>query len=222
VERIVYPVFPRFSLLPLIMAAQRFLAWPKRATSDARKIVLGVISSHNEPISTLDVFKNAVNVPAPPGVNGEPLTPWAEHLKNLKPAPPHPDHPVRSLNYLKRTVLEDLVRTGDIKKVHIKRVLSPAEIERRMSTMSKAQVKKTSVAALSQPVSSWMWQLVEKSKRSLEGAENDKDEGVFGAEVGVGEDWSHLNKRRRRARGEKVSRDVEWVRRLQTARNSDS
>jgi hypothetical protein len=48
----------------------------------------------------------------------------------------------------------------------------------------------------------------------------EKDEEVFGAEVGVGEDWSHLNKRRRRAREEKVSRDVKWIRKLQKARNS--
>jgi hypothetical protein len=126
-------------------------------------------------------------------------------------------------SYLKQTILEDLVRTRDIKKVHIKRVLSPAEIEQRMATMSKAHAKKTSVTALSHPVSTWMWQLVDKSKlkeSSLEGAKKDKDEEVFGAEVGVREDWSHLNKRRRRAREEKVARDVKWIEKLQSARAS--
>jgi hypothetical protein len=116
--------------------------------------------------------------------------------------------------------LEDLVRTRNIKKVHIKRVLSPAEIEQRMATMSKAQAKKTSVAALSQPVSTWMWQLVDKPKESsLE--KKDKDEEVFGAEVGVGEDWGHLNKRRRRAREGKVARDVQWVEKLESARRAE-
>jgi hypothetical protein len=63
-----------------------------------------------------------------------------------------------------------------------------------------------------------MWQLVDKSRESsLEGTK-DEDEEVFGAEVGVGEDWSHLNKRRRRAREEKVARDVQWIEKLQRAR----
>ena len=115
--------------------------------------------------------------------------------------------------------MEDLVRTQDIKKVHIKRVLSPAEIEQRKATMSKAHAKKMSVAALSDPVSTWMWQLVDKSKKwSLEGTKKDNDEEVFGAEGGVGEDWSHLNKRRRHAREEKVTRDVKWIEKLQSAR----
>jgi len=114
--------------------------------------------------------------------------------------------------------LEDLVRTRDIKKIHIKRVLSPAEIEQRMATMSKAQAKKTSAAALSHPVSTWMWELMDKSKESsVEDTKKDRDE-VFGTEVGVGEDWSHLNKRRQRAREEKVMRDVKWMKKLQSAR----
>jgi hypothetical protein len=119
--------------------------------------------------------------------------------------------------------LEDLVRTQDIKKVHIKRVLSPAEIEQRMATMSKAQAKKTSAAALSHPVSTWVWQLVDKSRvSSLEGTKKEKDEEVFGAEVGVGEDWSHLNKRRQRAREGKLARDVKWLGKVLSARNGTS
>ena len=119
--------------------------------------------------------------------------------------------------------MEDLVRTRDIKKVHIKRVLSPAELEQRKATMSKAHAKKISVAALSHPVSTWVWQLVDKSREpSLKDTKEDEDEEVFGAEVGVGEDWSHLNKRRRRARDEKVARDVKWLEKLQSARKLTS
>ncbi|KAI0305212.1 hypothetical protein B0F90DRAFT_1702523, partial [Multifurca ochricompacta] len=79
-----------------------------------------------------------------------------------------------------------------------------------MAAMSKAQLKKTSVAALSQPVSTWMWQLVDKSKNPPKEAK-DKVQQVFGAEVGVGEDWDHLNKRRRRAR-------EDWMRKVRVAR----
>jgi hypothetical protein len=118
--------------------------------------------------------------------------------------------------------LENLVHTRDVKKVHIKRVLSPAEIEQRKASMSKAQLKKTSVAALSQPVSMWMWQLVDKSQQRQHGPA--KVEGwrrPFGSEVGAGEEWGHLNRRRRRARVEKVGRDVKWMRELQKARDAD-
>ncbi|KAH9000926.1 hypothetical protein EDB86DRAFT_2903987 [Lactarius hatsudake] len=200
------------------MAAQRLLAWPKQASSEARNLVLGVLKSHNEPLSTRELFEKAVKVPHSPGANGEPLTPSAQNLRNAIPAPPYPDHPVRSLTFLKRTILENLVRTRDVKKVHIKRVLTAAEVEHRMSTMSKAQLKKTSVEALSQPVSTWMWQPVDKSATPVRVSKDEDAEVAFGAEVGVGEDWGHLNKRRRRVREEKVARDVKWMRKVQKAR----
>jgi hypothetical protein len=116
--------FPRSTFSPspaptccnLLMAAQRLLAWPKQASSEARNIVLGVIKAHNAPISTRDLFKEAVKVPPPPGANGEPLTPWARHLRNIKPAPPHPDHPIRSLRYVFfcRLALRVLVWAGPL------------------------------------------------------------------------------------------------------------
>lgn len=57
----------------------------------------------------------------------------------------------------------------------------------------------------------WLWRLRERPPPPLEPK---KAKPVFGAEVGVGEDWSHLNKRRQRAREEKVARDVTWLRDL--------
>lgn len=89
--------------------------------------------------------------------------------------------------------------------------------------MSKAQAKKKPVATLSQPVSTWKWQLANKSNvSSSNGTKKDEDKQVFGAEVGVGKDWSHLNKRRQRVRKEKVLKDVKWFERVQRAWNSDS
>lgn len=92
-----HSVLPTLLSTLLIMVVQRLLAWPKQASSEARNIVLGVISSHKEPISTRDLFRLAIKAPAPPRANEEPLTPWAKYLKNSKPAPPYPNHPVRSL-----------------------------------------------------------------------------------------------------------------------------
>lgn len=117
--------------------------------------------------------------------------------------------------------MEDLVRTRDIKKVHIKRVLSPEEIEQRKAVMSKRHLKKMSATTLSEPVSTWMWQSVNRSNEwSLENTKKDDKEEVVGTEVGVGEDWGHLNKRRRRAREEKVVRDVKWLGKVQRARRT--
>ena len=130
-------------------------------------------------------------------------------------------HAHHARRYLKRTILEDLVRTRDIKKVHIKQVLSPEEIEQRKATMSKRHAKKMSAAVLSEPVSTWMWQWVDKSRwSSSEDTKKDDEAEVFGTEVGVGEDWGHLNKRRRRAREGKVARDVKWLEKVQHARLS--
>ncbi|KAI9462790.1 hypothetical protein BJY52DRAFT_1146348 [Lactarius psammicola] len=200
------------------MATQRLLAWPKQASSEARNLVLEVLKSHSEPLSTRELLEKVVKIPPPPVTSVEPLTPWARYLKNTKPAPPYPDHPVRSLSYLKRTILEDLVRTRDVKKVHIKRVLTPAEIEQRASTMSIAQLKKMSAESLSQPVSTWMWQLVDKSAKPIRESKDEDAKVEFGAEVGVGKDWGHLNRRRRRVREEKVARDVKWMRKVERAR----
>jgi hypothetical protein len=229
------------------MVAQQLLAFPKQASSEARNIILQVIKSHGAPISTRDLFEKAVKVPAPPEANGEPLTPWAKFLRGQTPQPPYPEHPVRSIrfvvvlvipswdpltmcnvntgSYLKRTILADLVRTRDVKKIHIKRVLTPEEIERRKATMTKAQLRKLSAESLSQPLSTWAWQLEDKTTSLSKGGDNDNDAGkddVFGVEagVGVGEDWDHLNKRRRRTREEQVQRDVEWVKRLWRARGT--
>jgi|SRR5712671_1372453 len=80
-----------------LMAAQRLLVWSKQTTSEARNIVLGVIRSHNAPISTHEVFEKAVKVPAKPRSNSEPLKPWERYLRHLKPGPTYPDHPIRSL-----------------------------------------------------------------------------------------------------------------------------
>jgi hypothetical protein len=82
------------------MAAQRLLAWPKQASSEVRNLVLGVLKSNNEPLSTREIFERAVKVPAPPGGNGEPPTSSAQFLRKATPAPPYPNHPVRSLTYV--------------------------------------------------------------------------------------------------------------------------
>jgi len=64
-------------------------------------------------------------------------------------------------------------------------------------------------------------QLLDKPAKASSLTE-EKDEEVLGAEVGVGEDWGHLNKRRRRAREEKVKKDVKWMNKVSKARRSNT
>ena len=66
-------------------------------------------------------------------------------------------------------------------------------------------------AAAPAPVTVWVWKPIDKSKLPLPPAPKPPRK-VFGTEVGVGEDWSHLSKRRGRARVGKVRRDVSAMR----------
>lgn len=45
-----------------------------------------------------------------------------------------------------------------------------------------------------------------------------KKKPVYGLDVGVDEDFSHLSKRRQRTRAESIARDVEWLHELDKAR----
>ena len=93
--------------------------------------------------------------------------------------------------------------------MHTKREMTAEEESKLQPNMSKG--KKTA------PIPSghwlWLWQL----KAPVEEKPPRPEKKTFGAEVGVGEDWSHLNKRRQRARQEKVGRDVQWLRELKKA-----
>jgi hypothetical protein len=73
--------------------------------------------------------------------------------------------------------------------------------------------------ALSTTMDVWLWRMRENNQVVPKPKEEPK---VFGEEVGVGEDWSHLNKRRQRAREKKVARDVAWLREMEALRAETS
>lgn len=160
------------------------------------------------------------------------------------PAPPHPENAVRSVRwvwtcttppppgravsvscfeadvsvfcvcvsrYLKTVVLPHMRdNIQEVEKFHDVRTLSDEEIKHRLATMSKSARK---AKGTSWPTTGdvWLWRLRERPPPP---PEPKKAKTVFGTEVGVGEDWSHLNKRRQRAREEKVARDVTWLKDL--------
>ena len=102
----------------------------------------------------------------------------------------------------------------EVEKFHTARTLSDEEIQHRLATMSKS-ARKAKGDSLPTKTDVWLWRTRERPPPP---SEPKKEKPVFGAEVGVGEDWSHLNKRRQRAREEKVARDVTWLRDLRKIR----
>ena len=102
----------------------------------------------------------------------------------------------------------------EVEKFHTARTLSDEEIQHRLATMTKS-ARKAKGDSLPTKTDVWLWRARERPPPP---PEPKKEKPVFGAEVGVGEDWSHLNKRRQRAREEKVARDVTWLRDLRKIR----
>lgn len=119
------------------------------------------------------------------------------------------------LSYLKRVVLPALVSRGEIEQIHTQVILSPEEIQQRLQRMTKAQRKSASQKS-EQSVFAWRLKAPQNPPKPKPISKPE----VFGKEVGVGEDWSHLNKRRQRSRSESVLRDVAWVKELNAARST--
>lgn len=102
----------------------------------------------------------------------------------------------------------------EVEKYHTVQTLSAEEIQHRLAVMSKS-ARKAKGNLSSTTIGVWLWRMTARPQTPPKLKE---EEPVFGAEVGVGEDWSHLNKRRQRAREEKVTRDVAWLKDLESIR----
>ncbi|KIK40669.1 hypothetical protein CY34DRAFT_86839 [Suillus luteus UH-Slu-Lm8-n1] len=208
--------------------------WPRHCLPSAREIVRSIVVSSKTPLSTKDIYNLALKhttIQLVTDESPEHNVPKKEHptiVRGIKrqpsTRPPHPEHPVRSLQYLKRVVLPDLVNSKMVEKFCTKRTLSQAEIDHRLQTVTKAARKEQAVS-LATPRNTWLWRLATPppppkpmptstlSKSELLGLPR-----LTAADVGVGEDWSHLNKRRQRARKDKVQRDLKWMWTLQAAK----
>ncbi|KAI0937631.1 hypothetical protein AcW1_001535 [Taiwanofungus camphoratus] len=185
--------------------------WNRASTKDARRIVLSIIGSSKSPISTQEIYKRAVQEESARTGNSQPNSSVATTSEST-PQPPYPSHEIRSMNYLKTVVLPSLVHTHDVEKVHSIHELTSEELEQRLQTMTKSSRK--AQASLSASIDTWRWQL----RAHKPTPPKPREKPVFGTEVGVGADWTHLNKRRQNARLLKVTRDVRWLRRLGNAK----
>ncbi|KAG1871388.1 hypothetical protein F4604DRAFT_1769337 [Suillus subluteus] len=208
--------------------------WPRHCLPSARELVRSIVASSTTPLSTKDIYNLALKQTAIQIVSDkspEHNVPKKEHptivrgiTRQPSTRPPHPEHPVRSLQYLKRVVLPDLVTSKGVEKFCTKRTLSQADIDHRLQTVTKAARKEQAVL-LAAPRNTWLWRMTTPAPppKPLPASTLSKSEllglpRLTAADVGVGEDWGHLNKRRRRARKEKVERDLKWMWTLQAAK----
>ena len=112
--------------------------------------------------------------------------------------------------------MRDKIR--EIEKFHAVRTLSDEEVKHRLAAMSKS-ARKAKGDSLPVTTDVWLWRA---RARPLPPPAPKPEKPLFGAEVGVGEDWSHLNKRRQRAREEKVARDVTWLKDIRKIRREQA
>ncbi|CCM05358.1 uncharacterized protein FIBRA_07572 [Fibroporia radiculosa] len=183
------------------------------ATKEARRIVLAVIGAQSKPPTVQEIFKLAVQHEASHEPSSSPSSMEATTPSfDRKPQPRYPDHEIKSMRYLKTVVLPSLLQTKNVQKVHSAEELTPEQLEQRLQTMTRSSRKQA--ASLSTTVDVWRWQL----RTYKYSPPKPKTESVYGTEVGVGADWSHLNKRRQRSRSMSIARDVGWLEELDKAR----
>ncbi|KAF9788523.1 hypothetical protein BJ322DRAFT_1099038 [Thelephora terrestris] len=201
------------------MALNAWKSTPERA---AIRLVRSILGDSPSPLTTKQIYEEAVRretgreYPEPPTVIASTQKPQKSIRKRgvvLKPppTPPHPDNAIRSVRYLKAVVLPHMSdKIQEIEKFHTTKSLSDEEKQHRLATMSKS-ARKAKASLLPTITDVWLWRMTARPPPPLEPK---KKKPVFGVEVGVGEDWLHLNKRRQRAREGKVVRDVTWLREL--------
>ncbi|KZT10545.1 uncharacterized protein LAESUDRAFT_734900 [Laetiporus sulphureus 93-53] len=191
----------------------RALSGRRTATEEARQLVLSIISSQQTPPTAHEIYKLAVQQEF--AAKGEILQSPAKNAaaaKQHSTEPPYPTHIIRSMQHLKRVVLRSLVNSNDIQQVHKIEALPKEERAKRLHSLSRSG-KKHADHTLA-PVSIWRWQILTNKPVPPK----PKEKPVFGKEVGVGQDWSHLNKRRQRSRIGSVRRDVRWLWELENAK----
>ncbi|OBZ77348.1 hypothetical protein A0H81_02319 [Grifola frondosa] len=180
-----------------------------KISRQARELVLSILAK--EKLTTQQLWKAVAKREIE-------LPPNREWTAPTRPGsnPPYPSHHIPSLTFLKRIVLPALARgTRDITKVHSKKTLTEEEQQQRLASMTKAARKASKIQT---SIDVWEWQLNPDKPVQVQRKVEEVKTVPFGAEVGVGEDFSHLNKRRQRARAKSVTRDVAWMKVLQAAK----
>lgn len=112
-------------------------------------------------------------------------------------------------------LLQDLLDSKEVQKVRVTTTMSKDDTEERMKSMTKAQRAMALQGGMQKTKDSFLWAPRQPPQVMAEKVEAEP----FGHEVGVGENWDHLNKRRRAMREQKVASDVRWMKQLEQARS---
>ncbi|KAK0200427.1 hypothetical protein DFS33DRAFT_1387629 [Desarmillaria ectypa] len=119
---------------------------------------------------------------------------------------------IKSLSFMKSTLLPLLQLNHEIKPVKHLRIPEASAIA-PSAQKNKKKGKKSKNVDTVQPITTWVWKYTPEYAKELaqqsavaRAAAAAKNGPVYGSEVGIGEDWSHLNRRRLRARPGKIRR----------------
>lgn len=154
------------------------------------------------------------------------------------PEPPHPQHPIHSMrrvsctlrrllsgecltgfyprSFLKHHILPVLEQKGEFRKSRITRTIEQRQAAPSQSS-GKGKRKDASASSASSPsatvttttVDAFVWRPFAGPRRIPDKALQWPQNKPLGEELGIGEDWSHLNKRRQRARTRKLAGALE-------------
>ena len=119
------------------------------------------------------------------------------------------------MSFLKDHILPVLEHKGEFRKSRITRTIEQRQAAPSQSS-GKGKRKDTSASSSSPSgtvtttsIDAWVWRPFEGPRRIPDKALQWPKNKPLGADVGMGEDWSHLNKRRQRARTRKVASALE-------------
>ncbi|KAF8881780.1 hypothetical protein BD779DRAFT_1545266 [Infundibulicybe gibba] len=206
------------------MSALTRTTLPNRsAVQEGLKIVRRVVSANQNPngLTTAEIFKFAIKEEIPVGFKHElssirsTIPSNGKGQKSALPMPPHPEHPIKSMSFLKKSILPILEGHKELEIVRTARIpFNPSPIRaNQVKRKGKEAANAASAASAPAPVTVWAWKPVDPT--TIPKPQPPKAPiKTFGTEVGVGEDWSHLSKRRQRARVGKVWRDVATMKSL--------
>ncbi|KAG1892516.1 hypothetical protein F4604DRAFT_1565694 [Suillus subluteus] len=149
------------------MINHQLKTWVNFSTPEARSIVRKILASapHRELGLKMHEIYERTGKPIPTGLRN--------HGGRSKPAkavplPPKIDHAIRSVKYLKKTVLEEMAMAQEIEKVHIKRGKLHEDGTRDMYIVSKAYGKTEITSDLNMPMSNiWHWRLTPDYKTKI-------------------------------------------------------
>ncbi|KAF5364782.1 hypothetical protein D9758_009346 [Tetrapyrgos nigripes] len=135
--------------------------------------------------------------------------------KTVPPLPPHPEHPIRSMSFLKQQVLPIMEGNKEIRLATATRIPTiVVEDVREGQSKNKGKSKPAASVAAAEapsPVLVRLWKPITQPIPKMQDPNFGKDLKPEGHEVGVGEDWGHLNKRRKRKRLVMVKKEYRFL-----------